>query len=179
MFLNLLYEVKKIIGGRRDFESTPRHVSAFVRPRGLLNSVRHSSPTTLVDHRTARAVSGRCLSRVRLLDHGVGRPELDRSAVLSFVELDAGAALLLAERVAHHRDGRHGALGRLQLRVDADDAPLGVGHVALGLGLSFVFLLELFTRVEDDVQVLRAGRIETLEPAGQDGQLGRSPCLVA
>ncbi len=107
------------------------------------------------------------------------RPELDRAQVLRRVEREAGAALVLAERVAHHREGRHRRLGRLQLAVDADDAPRRLGDVALALGLAGALLHELVVRVEDEVEVGGARRLEALEPAGQHRELAVAARLVA
>ncbi len=106
-------------------------------------------------------------------------PELDRAGVGLTVERDPGAALRRPERVPHRGDGWHRGLGGLELGVDGDDAPLGVGHVPLVDGLLLVLLLELLARVEDQVEPFSAGRLEPLEPAGQHRQLPLAPRLVA
>lgn len=131
--------------------------------------------SVLVDPRTPYAAR---FDR-RLPHRGVVLPELDRAGVHLAVERHTRSALRLPERIPHHGDGRHRALGRLELRVDRDDAPLGVGDVSLGDRLLLVLLHELLVRVEDEVEPLGAGRLETLEPAGQDRELAITPRLVA
>lgn len=110
---------------------------------------------------------------------GVRAPEFDRPEVGLVVEGDAGATLLLPECVPHHGDGGHRGLGGLELGVDAHDAPVRVGDVALGDRLSLALLLELLARVQDEVEPLGLRRLETLEPAGEDRELAGPPRLVA
>src|SRR5690606_12441856 len=62
---------------------------------------------------------------------GVAAPEVDRAPVRFAVDRHAGAALLHAECVAHHRDRRHRRLLRLHRVHAADHAPVGVDRGAL------------------------------------------------
>lgn len=113
-----------------------------------------------------------------LADHRVSRPEHDAFRVRVPIQLDARPALVLAERVPHGGDGRHGRLGGPELRVDRHDAPVSVGHVALGLRLALVLLLELFARVEDEIEEFRTRSLETFEPPPEHGELLRPARLV-
>mmetsp|Transcript_38412 Transcript_38412/g.98231 ORF Transcript_38412/g.98231 Transcript_38412/m.98231 type:complete len:367 (+) Transcript_38412:317-1417(+) len=106
--------------------------------------------------------------------------------VRAAVQRHAAAALLLAQRVAHHGDRLHRRLKGLVLSLDGDDAPGRVRQVrvlhgaALPLHSGAVLLDELLTRVEDDVQHLGVRNLHKglREPAREDCELVGPPAGV-
>lgn len=106
-------------------------------------------------------------------------PVLDRAHVRAAVERPAAAALGRAEGVAELGRGVERGLHTQELRVDRDQAPLGVGDVLLLGRLPRLLALEMLAAVEDQVQPLGARRLEALEPAAEDRQLALAAGLVA
>ena len=166
---------------------SPCHVERFLDGERFAIEENSNFCVILIKSKThpRTATSTSAVTRVRervcqtLSDHGVVVPELHRGEVGLAVEGDAAAALLLTQCVAHHGDGGHGVLGGVEAGVDGDDAPLGVGYIALHVRRLVGFLLQCLAVVEDDVEPLRLRRLQPLEPAGQHRQLTLAPRLVA
>jgi len=106
-------------------------------------------------------------------------PELDGLSVRVAVERLARPALLLAQSIAHVGDGLDRGLDGAQHGVDAEDAPLRVGDIALdAVGVASPGI-ELLTRIEDHLEVRGERSLEALEPAGEHRQLAIATSDVA
>ena len=84
-------------------------------------------------------------------------PKVIRLHIGIAINLDTTSAMLLPERISHCCDWGHRQLIVHSLCLDTDNSPGRSLSLSSWLAHTLVFLIDLFTRIQDQVQIFRGG----------------------